>query len=103
MIKSIKPGVLAGKKPERIAELLSQHFDCVVEYEPYALKIRCIDDYKSMRVLQTHTHLLDQVGSVYWSCDAVGPFIGLRFNAIAIDVISGERARRERNSKVLTQ
>lgn len=102
MIKSIKPGVLAGMDEITIENKLEEHFGCPVAYSGGVLKIYCIDQYdevssedKPFALLCKHLHKLHRVGEACIACDKTGPHVKLVFNPIAMDVISGERARRE--------
>lgn len=89
MIKSIKPGLLAGKTDEQISAILSLHMECEVDYFDFTAKIRCFDEYSSNTKIAEHMARLRKVGRVFWGCDRLGPFVGLEFNDIARGVITG--------------
>lgn len=103
MIKSIKPGRLAGLSDNEIARALSLHFDCIVEYAEGVAKIHCISDYDEPDKNGDYTYarlehamgLLKKVGTPCLACDRSGPHVKLTFNEVAMDVISGARAARE--------
>lgn len=101
MIKSIKPGVLANLSDAEIEMKLEQHFGCSVAYCDGVVKIYCIDDYDDENETKPYSKLLrdmrklNRVGMSCLAYDRTGPHVRLTFNAVAMDVISGERARRE--------
>jgi hypothetical protein len=100
MIKSIKPGLLAGLSEAQIERKLESLFECDVEYADGIAKIYCIDQYdsedeKAYTAMFRHLKKLRRVGDARVVCNKNGPFVELTFNPIAMDVISGERARRE--------
>jgi len=100
VIKSVKPGLLAGLSDAQIESKLESLFECDVDYTGGVAKIYCLDQYdsddeKAYSVMFKHLNKLKRVGDARVVCNKSGPFVQLTFNAIAMDVISGARARRE--------
>lgn len=94
MIKSIKPGLLAGKPDAVIEKMLEELFSCPVEYSDFEARIYCVEEYESPRKLMSHMARLSKVGTCCVASQHGDAFVLLRFNEEARRVISGQRANQ---------